>query len=145
MERTRKIHKNASDDFKNSNILIVDDEELVRNFLNDALLDADYKVHTANDCEEAKDILSGESFDLIICDINLPGMSGNELLQYCKQTYPDTEIILITGDPGLDRAIEAVKNGAFDYIAKPIALDTLYDRVREVLNHSMTKTSSCYE
>lgn len=129
----------TADFLSNSNILVVDDEEFIRSFLYEALIDKGYNVVLADDCEQATKKLETESFDLIISDINLPGLSGNDLLKFCRKNYQNTEIILITGAPGLDNAVDAVKNGAFDYLAKPITIEKLYKRVREALEKSSQK------
>ncbi len=116
-----------------ASILVVDDEELVRRFLTSALKELDYTVAAAENCDKAKELLATEKFNLILCDVNLPGMSGDEFLPFCKSNYPSTEIILITGNPGIDAAVHAVKKGAFDYLPKPISIETLQNRVAAAL------------
>ncbi len=137
--KTGKLSTETADDIKSSRILVVDDEEFVREFLFDALEAENYTVELADDCDQAIEKLASTTFDLILSDINLPGMSGNDLLQFCKKEYQATEIMLITGDPGLDGAVQAVKNGAFDYLAKPISPEKLYERVQAALLNSKTK------
>ena len=129
----------TTDDISQSRILVVDDEEFVREFLSDALLAEGYEVEVAEECNQALEILETKTFDLILSDINLPGMSGNDLLRVIKKDYQTTEIMLITGDPGLDGAVQAVKNGAYDYLSKPISPEKLYERVKSALIHSKTK------
>jgi len=126
---------------KNARVLVIDDDKLIRGFLQSALHMQNYDTETAEDCDQAKKILADKHFDLILCDINLPGMSGNEFLPFCKQNYPDTEIILITGQPGIDDAVHAVKDGAFDYLPKPIAVEKLYDRVKAALLEASQKNT----
>jgi DNA-binding response OmpR family regulator len=132
--------QSCSDAFK-SRILIVDDEEYVRNFLKDALEVHPYSIKLAVDANDAMEILKENEFELILSDINLPGMSGLELLSFCKTTYKTTEVILITGDPELDGAVESIKHGAFDYLSKPILPAKLYERVAAALKHGMNKLS----
>lgn len=127
-------------DVDSIDILVVDDDESVREFLTAALEELDYKAKSAEDCDKAKELLAEETFRLILCDVNLPGMSGDEFLPFCKQNYPDTEIILITGRPGINAAVHAVKEGAFDYLPKPITLETLKDRVSTALDIANSKT-----
>jgi len=126
---------------KNPRVLVIDDDKLIRAFLKSALRLREYETETAGDCDQAKNLLAEKNFDLILCDINLPGMSGSEFLPFCKTNYPNTEIILITGQPGIDDAVHAVKDGAFDYLPKPISPEKLYDRVKEALLETARKQS----
>ena len=121
------------------NILVVDDEEYVRNFLLDALKAVPYNVEAASDADGAIALLGKKQFDLILSDINMPGMSGMGLLSICKERYPHAEIILITGDPELDSAVDSIKCGAFDYLSKPILPDKLYERVGAALKNRREK------
>ena len=121
-------------------ILVVDDEEYVRNFLFDALKIVPYNVEAASNTDEAIALLDKKQFDLILSDINMPGMSGMGLLSICKEKYPHTEIILITGDPELDSAVDSIKCGAFDYLSKPIMPERLYERVGSALKSGREKT-----
>ena len=121
-------------------ILVVDDEELMRELLTDALKDAGYEVLTAPDCEAAQKILEERPLGLVISDINLPGSSGTDLLQMCLREYKNIEIILITGAPDLQVAVQAVRDGAFDYISKPIAMDELLKRVAAAFDNALQKT-----
>jgi len=136
-----QLGKSCSDAFR-SRILIVDDEEYVRSFLKDALEAHSYSIKLAVDSNEAIKILKENEFELVLSDINLPGMSGLELLSFCKTEYKKTEVILITGDPGLDGAVESIKHGAFDYLSKPISPAKLYERVEEALKHVREKLST---
>ena len=117
-------------------ILVIDDDELVRSFLCDALKTENYDVESAENCDQAQERIAEKSFDVILCDINLPGMSGEEFLPFCKKTYPCVEIILITGQPGIDDAVHAVKDGAFDYLPKPISPEKLFNRVSAAMDAS---------
>ena len=121
------------------NILVVDDEEYVRNFLFDALIAVPYKVKVASNADEAVALLEKESFDLILSDINMPGISGMGLLSLCIKQYSDIEIILITGDPELNSAIDSIKRGAFDYLSKPILPEKLYESVGAALKNRQQK------
>ena len=136
---TKTISKMVSESMPAS-ILVVDDEELVRDFLLEALEAKGYTVTLATCCDEALGELEQKPFDLVFSDINMPGMSGNDLLELCKKTYQSTEVILITGDPNLEGAVNSVKQGAFDYLSKPISLEKLYERVESGLSN-ITKKS----
>lgn len=120
-------------------ILVVDDDEYVRVFLKEVLEQQYYEVDTCHDCQEAIEKLKIFSYHLILSDINLPGMSGNELLSLCREKYKSTEIILITGEPDLEDAVKTVKQGAFDYLSKPITPERLCERVNAALKHNYNK------
>jgi CheY-like chemotaxis protein len=137
--KTKSFHCDTLDDIQNSRILIVDDNEIIRDFLYKTLEVKKYEIELAEDFQQAIDKLSRLHFDLLLTDINLPGQSGEDLLVYCKKNYKSTEVILITGDPHLDGAVRDIKKGAFDYLAKPIALDLLYERVEAALIQAKTK------
>jgi DNA-binding response OmpR family regulator len=130
----------ATNDILKPRILIVDDEDYVRSFLKDALTALPYTVQVAEDAESAIKILKESKFDLILSDINMPGMSGMDLLTFCKEKYQETEVMLITGNPDLDGAVGSIKQGAFDYLSKPILLDKLYERVEAALKHGKRKS-----
>ncbi len=91
----------------------------------------------AADASEALEILQHEPQDLVISDLNLPGMSGLELLKRIKTRYPETEVVMITAFGTVPTAVEAIKSGAYDYLTKPIhlhELSTIVERVLERLS-----------
>ncbi len=102
------------------NILIVDDEPLIRKSLYEILKIEGFHAYMAQSGEEALDILKKFPCDIVIADMKLPKMTGLELLEHIKATRFDTEVILITGFGTIETAVEAMKKGAFDYITKPI-------------------------
>ncbi|NOY81004.1 MAG: protein kinase [Kiritimatiellaeota bacterium] len=118
---------------RKSRILVVDDETIVLNFLRRALLRKGYEVDTATDAERAGRMLDTAEYDLVLSDVNLPGESGIELLTHCRQSHPTAEVILITGNPELEDAVRTVREGAYDYLAKPLELNKLYERVESAL------------
>ena len=100
-------------------ILIVDDEETVRNVLSQVLEADGFEVKEAASGEEALEFLKKEPFSLVITDIAMPRMTGIELLEKIKQLYPATEVIIISSHASLDTAITAIRHGAYDYLFKP--------------------------
>lgn len=102
-------------------ILVVDDEPLVRRSLSELLTLSGYSVSTANNGQEALDLLKSYNTDIIISDIKMPEMDGFQLLKQVKNIYSDTPIILITSFGSIENAVEAMKYGAYDYVTKPIA------------------------
>ncbi|MFW5710459.1 MAG: sigma-54-dependent transcriptional regulator [bacterium] len=106
-----------------STILIIDDEPGIRTVLTDILEDEDYQVLSAADGLEGMDIIKNDSVDLVILDVWLPHMGGIDVLKEIKTLYPDLSVIVISGHANIDMAVKAVKNGAFDFLEKPLSLD----------------------
>jgi len=107
-------------DCKKINILVVDDEPLVRRSLSEFLTLEGYCVSTASNGREALEILKSYTADIVITDIKMPELTGIQLLQQIRLNYPDIAVIFITGYGSIENAVEAMKEGAFDYITKPI-------------------------
>jgi len=101
-------------------ILIVDDEPLVRRSLSELLTLSGYTVSTAGSGKEAVTLLKDYAADVIISDIKMPEMDGVQLLKHIKSNNSDIPVILITGYASIDSAVEAMKQGAYDYVTKPI-------------------------
>lgn len=106
---------------KDVSILIIDDEEPIRRLLTAYLSDS-YRCVAAGSAQEAMTLLSGSSFSLVLSDINMPGTSGTELCQFISKAYLDTVVIMVSGMTDITYAIEAMRQGAFDYITKPFDL-----------------------
>ncbi|HJU93174.1 MAG TPA: EAL domain-containing protein [Pyrinomonadaceae bacterium] len=115
-------------------ILIIDDEEQIRSLLIDLLGDT-YQCSDAGSAEEALAALSHDTFDLVISDIDMGGMSGLELVPRVHSLAPDTVVVMISGNHDIEFAIEALRVGAFDYISKPIDLRHVEASVERALNH----------
>jgi DNA-binding NtrC family response regulator len=111
---------NLNSDTRRINILVVDDEPLVRRSLSEFLTLEGYTVNSASNGREALDLLKDYTADVIITDIKMPELDGIQLLQQIKKYYPGTSVIFITGYGSIENAVEAMKEGAFDYITKPI-------------------------
>ena len=130
-----------------SRILVVDDEESIREFLEIMLKKEGYEVTLAEDGQKAKDLLSKKTFDMIISDLQMPHVTGIELLKHVKDSYPDTVFMLITAFGTTETAVEAMKMGAYDYLTKPFKIDevrmniqnALRSRNLEVENRSLKK------
>ncbi len=117
-------------------ILIVDDEPAILSMLTEYFRSLDYQTLNAPDAESAAKILASEDpIDLVISDIDLPGMSGIDLLQISREAKPDVPVIMITGLKTLDFAISAVKHGAHDYITKPFKLADVKKVAEKVLRY----------
>jgi DNA-binding NtrC family response regulator len=106
-------------------ILIVDDNREIRSILEEYLREEGYFAQGAADGKEALAHYAETPFDLIITDLNMPGMTGIELIKEIAKGENATEFIIITGYASLDSAIESVKAGAFDYLVKPFRIEEL--------------------
>lgn len=106
-------------------ILIVDDEQSMREFLEIFFRRQDYDVATAASVDEALAEIESKDFDLVISDIQMPGRTGIELLKILRKDFPDILVIMITAFGTTETAIEAMKDGAYDYITKPFKVDEI--------------------
>lgn len=116
-------------------ILVVDDDLLIRSLFSRWLLDEGYDCETAVDAQDALEHLSKTHFDLVTLDIRMPGLSGLELLQRIKEQFPDTAVLMLTGEGEQKAAIQALKNGAFGYLHKPVKQSDILNEVRGALVH----------
>ena len=106
-------------DRKKREILVVDDEITVCKSIRQAILSDEYEVDMALSGEEALKKSKEKSYDLVITDLMMPGISGLDLLKSLKEARPDAIVIMVTGYPTIKTAVESVKRGAFDYLPKP--------------------------
>ena len=115
---------------KKISILIVDDEESVRDSLYSWFTEDGYRVDVAEHAKKALSLLETGSFDIILTDLKMPGMDGLELLQRIKSLNKDSIIIVMTAFASVDTAVKALKEGAFDYVTKPFDPDDLSHLIR---------------
>jgi signal transduction histidine kinase len=106
-------------------ILIVDDEETVRATFADVLEAEGHEVVTASTFSEARGLLRERRFDVALTDLMLPQESGLSLLRFASEQHPEMSVVMVTGHPDLSTAIEALKEGAYDYIGKPVTRQAL--------------------
>ncbi|MFA5330713.1 MAG: sigma-54 dependent transcriptional regulator [Prolixibacteraceae bacterium] len=125
-----------------SKILVIDDERSIRNTLKDILEFEKYQVELAEDGFKALEILKSGDFDVILCDIKMPGMDGIEVLQKVEELKPDTPVIMISGHGNIDTAVESIKKGAFDFIEKPLDLNRLLITLRNAMDKSTLITET---
>ncbi len=119
-----------------SKILVIDDERSIRNTLKDILEYEKYSVDLAEDGIKGIEKVKGNSFDIVLCDIKMPGMDGIEVLEQLVQISPDTPVVMISGHGNIDTAVESIKKGAFDYIEKPLDLNRLLITIRNAMDKS---------
>jgi DNA-binding NtrC family response regulator len=120
---------------KTANILIVDDEVLIRETLAEYLGQEGFTVTTCADGESALELAAGRRFDVALCDVQLPGIDGIELLERLLKLTPQTFVLLITAYATVENAIQAFQRGAYDYLMKPIVLDEVLGKIRRLLDY----------
>lgn len=114
-------------------ILIIDDERAIRNTLRDILEYEKYAVDDAANAADGIELIHQNEYDVVMCDIKMPGMDGIEALKKI-QTISDVPVIMISGHGNIDTAVEAIKIGAYDYISKPPDLNRLLVTVRNAID-----------
>ena len=124
-----------------SKILIIDDEAPIRRTLREILEYEKYKVEEAADGIEGLEKIKSDSFDMILCDIKMPGKDGIEVLEESLK-ITDTPIVMISGHGNIETAVEAIKIGAFDYISKPLDLNRLLITLRNAMDKSKLITET---
>ncbi len=111
-------------------ILVVDDERAIRNSLKEILSDEGYDVDTAEDGVVALQMVDKEKYEVIFCDIKMPGMDGTEVLDKLVAMGVDSAIVMISGHGDIDTAVDCIKKGAFDFIQKPMDLNRILITVK---------------
>jgi DNA-binding NtrC family response regulator len=118
-------------------ILVIDDDEIIRNFLTDFLSSKDFEVVTASDGESGINLLKENKFDLLLVDLKMPKKDGMDVLREISSEKIDIPSIMITGHGSIPNAVDAMKLGAFDYITKPIEInDDLFLKIKRALDNS---------
>jgi len=115
-------------------IAVIDDEPIVCREIKRGLSREGYDVETFGDAESGLSAFEREAFDLVLCDLRLPGLGGQDVLKHIRTHYPHTEVILITGYGSVDSAIEAIRAGAFHYVAKPVKMTEIRLLVKRALD-----------
>lgn len=123
-EQLETKHKTTGDDMDaKTKILVVDDDEVVRLSFLRSLASAQCKVEAAWNGTDALRAMEREPFDVVLLDLRMSGMDGMSVLKAIKEKWPESEVVIITGYPTLETAKEAVRLGAYDYLAKPVGPD----------------------
>lgn len=117
------------------NVLIVDDEKTIRDSMQLVLNDEGYQTKTSSDGFEALELIKNESFDVVITDIKMPNLDGMALLNQANKISPDTFFIVMTAYASVNTAIEALREGAYDYLIKPVEFDELTVRLKKLFNY----------
>lgn len=127
---------------KNISILIVDDEQSVRESLYNWFIEDGYEVKCAADAKEALHIIESKEFDIILADIKMPGMDGLEMHRRIKTLNHDSIVIIMTAFASVDTAVQALKDGAYDYVTKPFDPDDLSHMIRNATRQIRLKSEN---
>ena len=119
------IAPDCDDGQRTTSILVVDDDEVLRDRLARAFRDRGLDVEAADGFQQAAQIVAAKSFDRAVVDLRMPGPSGLDLLKEIKRVSPDTEVVLLTGFGSISNAVEAIQAGAVNYIPKPADADEI--------------------
>ena len=125
-----------------AHILVIDDERGIRNTLKDILDYEKHNVDVAEDGISGLAMFSKENYDLVFCDIKMPGMDGMEVLDKIFGLSSDVQVIMISGHGNIETAVEAIKKGAFDFIEKPLDLNRLLITVKNALDKTKLITNT---
>src|ERR687893_487851 len=125
-------------------LLIVDDEAALREAIAERLADHGFAVEQAGSGEEALERLSAFAFDVLITDLRLPGIDGRRVLDAAVERYPDIIGIVITGFGTVKDAVDAIKQGAADFITKPFQFDALLHVLNSALEQRRLKSENAY-
>lgn len=110
-------------------VLLVDDEEEFVETLAERMRNRGMEVSTTNSGADALKLVDGETFDVVILDLKMPGIDGLEALKRIKKRRPDIQVVLLTGHATVEKGVEAIKEGALEFLEKPIDLTSLTDTI----------------
>lgn len=122
--------------------LLVDDEEEFLNTMVKRLRKRNLDVNTAREGHEAVNMVSRESFDVVVLDMAMPGMNGIETLREIKRVSPSTEVIILTGHAEVEAAVQGMELGAFDYLLKPTDIDELLYKIQDAFIRKQCREES---
>jgi len=117
-------------------ILIIDDEKAIRGTLKEILEYEKYSVDEAEDGMKGLTLMDKKRYDIILCDIKMPKMDGIEVLQKIREKGVDSPVVMISGHGNVETAVESLKNGAFDFIQKPLDLNRVLVTIRNAMDQS---------
>jgi two-component system response regulator HydG len=124
------------------NLLIVDDERSVREACREIAHSLGFSAHAADSAEQAYRMLDLQPFDAVLLDLRLPGSGGLDALRRIKERRPDAVVIVVTGYGTVQSAVQAMKNGAYDYVTKPFSVDELKLLLERVASHLKLKSEN---
>src|ERR1700676_5047122 len=124
------------------NLLIVDDERSIREACREIALSLGFTAYAADSAEQAYRQLDNQAFDAVLLDLRLPGVGGLEALRRIKERRPEAVVIVVTGYGTVQSAVQAMKNGAYDYVTKPFSVDELKMLLERVVSHLKLKSEN---
>jgi len=124
------------------NLVIVDDERAIREICRDVARSLGFNTFVADSAEHTYRLLDSQAIDVVLLDLKLPGAGGLEALHRIKQRRPDAEVIVVTGYATIQSAVQAMKNGAYDYVTKPFSMDELKLLLERVAAHLKLKSEN---
>jgi DNA-binding NtrC family response regulator len=133
------MHNAGAEDVK---ILVVDDEDYMREIVSQSLASHGYRIDEAADGRAAVEMIRNYPYDVIVTDLRLPGLAGEKVMEEALAIYPDTIVIIMTGFGNVQIAVEAIRRGAFDYLPKPFQVDELVLRVEKGLKERSLKSEN---
>ncbi|HEU4436930.1 MAG TPA: response regulator [candidate division Zixibacteria bacterium] len=123
-------------------VLVVDDELLIRDLLYDFFLEKGYKVSVADSGAGALEKLGKQNFDVLLVDLKMPAMDGIEFIKEVRKKKIETPVVIITGFPSLETALEALRARVCDYIIKPFNINQLFATVRRAADGAKPTSAS---
>jgi len=123
-------------------VLVIDDERAIRNSLKEILTDESYDVDTAEDGAMALEKIEKEKFDVVFCDIKMPGMDGIEVLDKIKEMGAESAVVMISGHADIDTAVECIKKGAFDFVQKPLDLNRILITLKNATDKAVLQSQN---
>src|ERR1700720_1263086 len=124
------------------NLVIVDDERAVRDVCREVAQSLGFNTTVAESAEHTYRLIESQSIDVVLLDLKLPGANGLEALHKIKQRCPDAEVVVVTGNATVQSAVQAMKNGAYDYVTKPFTIDELKLLLERVASHLKLKSEN---
>ncbi|MFN3693420.1 MAG: response regulator, partial [Ignavibacterium sp.] len=120
---------------KNSKILVCDDEEALCYLLKEQLIEEGFDVDAVYDGKYAIDAIKQKNYDVVLLDLNMREVQGEEVLKFVKDEYPSIEVIILSSQTEMKKAIQCIKAGAYDYIPKPHDPEELILTINRALEH----------
>ncbi len=124
------------------NLMIVDDERAIREACREVAQSLGFNTSVADSAEHAYRLLDAQGIDVVLLDLKLPGAGGLEALHQIRERRPDAAVIVVTGYATVQSAVQAMKNGAYDFVTKPFSMDELKLLLARVSGHLKLKTEN---
>jgi DNA-binding NtrC family response regulator len=118
-------------------VLLVDDEEEFVETLAERMRSRGMEVATSNSGRDALELVEDEPYDVVVLDLQMPGMDGIEVLERIKRRQPDIQVVLLTGHATVEKGVEAIKRGALEFLEKPIDISTLSEVIHNAKAEKM--------